>query len=86
MLDDPITPAEKLRQQTLSSAGPNQDKQEYDREGGKAKVQLQQHGRLLSVGARAPDGVRADDRAATPAVSTACCGPPSRIRATRCRS
>src|SRR5207244_3510252 len=62
-----MTPAEKLRQQTLSSAGPDQDKQEYDCEGGKAKVQLQQHVRLLSVGARV------DDRAAAPAVSTACC-------------
>jgi len=41
------TPAEKLRQQTLSSAGRDQDKQEHDCEGGKAKVQLQQHARLL---------------------------------------
>jgi hypothetical protein len=62
-----MTRAEKLRQQTLSSAGREQDKHQNHYEGGKAKTQLQQHARLLSVGARA------DNRAAAPAVSTACC-------------
>src|SRR6266516_7063857 len=51
-----MTPAEKLRQQTLSSAGRDQEKQQHDCEGGKAKVQLPQHARLLSVDARAADG------------------------------
>ena len=60
-----MTSAEKLRQQALSSAGREQDKQNYKGEGGKAKVQLQRHERLLSV------GVRSDDRAAGPAASTA---------------
>src|SRR5438876_12145549 len=68
-----MTPAEKLRQQTLSSAGRDQDKQEDDCEGGKAEVQMQQHARFLSVCARAPDSARVDDRAAAPAVSNACC-------------
>jgi hypothetical protein len=46
-----LTTAEKLRQQALSSAGCDQDKQEYDCEGGKAKVQLHEHASLLSVDA-----------------------------------
>jgi len=45
-----MTPAEKLRQQALSSAGREQDKHENKCEGGKAKAQLQQHAGLLSSG------------------------------------
>jgi hypothetical protein len=48
----------------LSSAGCDQDKQEYYCEGGKAKVQ--EHASLLSVDARAPDSARIDDRTVPP--------------------